>query len=578
MPELIVGIDLGTTNSAIACLRDGAPQIIPIDGQSTMPSCVGISPAGDLLVGQPALNQLVAAPGSTVTSIKRKMGQDLKISLGEKEFSPEEISALILRELKTKAEASLGQPVTKAVITVPAFFDESQRQATKNAGVLAGLDVVRIINEPTAAALAYEAGQQGDERLLVYDLGGGTFDVSAVVVESGVVEVKSSHCDTHLGGDDFDALLVAHAVESFQDQHGIDLAADPGTSRRLQVALERAKRQLSDEPFTTIDEEYIHGDHHLQLEISRSDYEDMIAPLLEKTLTCISETLDDAGIVSSAIDKVMLVGGSTRTPMVHQLLRDRMHADPRFEVDPDLIVALGAAIQGGIIAGEKCRSILVDITPHTFGTDTIDDLGFMPQIIYVPLIKRNTPLPASRSEAFLTLHDNQKTVLVKAFQGESPIPAENVFLGEFTVDGLSRVPAGNTIVINFSLDLNGMLQVTATEKDTGLAKSVTLDTRDTRHQLDMDAARSNLLALTGEPTHPEISPGDDPDDHDDLLATAKNLKSRAQALLETGIDPDDASEIRALLDSATNAISQGDMASLSESNDALSDLVFYLED
>jgi molecular chaperone DnaK len=294
MNELIVGIDLGTTNSELAVLRDGKVEVLPIHGNPIMPSAVGLDASGKLIVGQAAKNQLIAAPENTVVSIKRKMGEDTKVKLGDREFSPEEISSFILRELKLEAERQLGQPVTKAVITVPAFFNERQRKATQAAGDLAGLEVVRIINEPTAAALAYGAGVTEGETMLVYDLGGGTFDVSVVVVEQGVVEVKASHGDTHLGGDDFDQLLVDHAVKEFKRQHGVELAQDTRTLRRLQVVLERAKRTLSDEPFVNVREEYLDGERHLEMEILRDDYERLILPLLEKTLTCVHQSLADA--------------------------------------------------------------------------------------------------------------------------------------------------------------------------------------------------------------------------------------------------------------------------------------------
>ncbi len=575
MKDPIVGIDLGTTNSAIASLQDGVPRVIDIDGAPSLPSCVGIDPTGQLLVGRPARNQLVAAPDSTVTSIKRLMGRDTTVTLGDRTFTPEEISALILRELKLRAEAALGHPVTRAVITVPAFFDENQRKATQNAGTLAGLEVVRIINEPTAAALAYEAGERGDERILVYDLGGGTFDVSAVVVEGGVVEVKASHGDTQLGGDDFDALLVGHVAARFEAEHGIDLTADPATARRLQVALERAKCRLSDEPFTTVREEFVHGDLHLELEIDRTTYEELITPLLEKTLACVQRALEDAAIPASKLDKVMLVGGSTRTPLVHQILRQRLRIEPRHEIDPDLIVALGAAIQGGASAGEKSRAILVDITPHSFGTDAVDTGGWSADTYYVPVIHRNTPLPASKSEVFNTIHDNQDTVRVKAFQGESDVPDNNLFLGEFLIEGLSPVPRGNPIVTQFDLDLDGLLRVTATEKATGLRASVTLDTRGTCDTLDLDAAAANLRATTGDaPPAPADATTLDPT----LLATTRDLEKRARALLASGIDPEDATEIGLLLDQCATAERDADAPTLIEKSEILADLVYYLED
>ena len=580
MKELIVGIDLGTTNSELAVDIDGVIKVIPIHGNPIMPSCVGIDASGKLIVGQAAKNQLVAAPESTILSIKRKMGSDTKVCLGGKEFSPEEISSFILRELKSEGERELGQTIRKAVVTVPAFFNEQQRRATQVAGELAGLDVVRILNEPTAAALAYGAGSQDNETMLVYDLGGGTFDVSVVTVEAGVVEVRASHGDTHLGGDDFDQLLVEHAVAAFKKQHNRDLHQDLKTLRRLKVALEQAKRRLSDEPFVSVREEYLDGQHHLEMEIMREDYEEMILPLIDKTLTCLHQSLTDAKLGPKDISKVMLVGGATRTPLVHRILEQRMGTQPRFEINPDLIVAMGAAVQAGVLAGEKRHSILVDITPHTFSTTALtdDDFGGS-RLECVPLIARNTALPASKADLFSTCYDNQTQVRVTAYQGERREPEENTLLGDFLVEGLSAVPAGNQIVIHFDLDLNGMLKVTATEKITGLAKMVTLDTRGA-HALDLDQARRNIAGLVGKSADESAIEDelveDEAADHQTQLATAKDLRKRAEALLQKNINAEDAAELRKLLHQSTEAI--GQKADLTEVNDAISDLIYYLED
>ncbi len=583
MKELIVGIDLGTTNSELATVVDGQIKVINIHGHPIMPSCVGLDSSGKLMVGQTAKNQLVAAPESTLLSIKRKMGEDTKVSLGGKSFSPEEISSFILRELKQEGERELGQSISKAVITVPAFFNERQRKATQVAGQLAGLEVVRILNEPTAAALAYGAGNSAEGTMLVYDLGGGTFDVSVVVVESGVVEVKASHGDTHLGGDDFDQILVEHAVSQFKKQHGMDLHQDVKTLRRLKVVLERAKCRLSDEAFVQIREEYLDGKHHLELEITRHDYESMIEHYLEKTLHCVHQSMNDAKLSPRDINKVMLVGGATRTPMVHRLLQERLQLEPRFEINPDLIVAMGAAVQAGVLAGEKPHSILVDITPHTFSTASIATYEGVQRLISVPIIPRNTPLPASKSELFFTVYDNEDEIKVGAYQGESPLPEGNVLIGDFLVEGLSKVPAGNPVVIRFELDLNGMLKVTATEKKTGLAKTVTMDTRGTG-SLNVEQARRNiasLLGAAGEAASAEPALLDSPEDSTDsaaLLETAKDLRKRGEALLQKNISPDDAGEIRTLIHQTAEAIKNQDWVVLGEKIDALSDLLFYLED
>jgi molecular chaperone DnaK len=585
MSELIVGIDLGTTNSELAVVRDGQVQLVPIHGNPIMPSCVGLDPAGRLIVGQTAKNQLVAAPESTILSIKRKMGETIKVPLGDRQFSPEEISSFILRELKLEGEKFLGQPIRKAVITVPAFFNERQRQATQVAGDLAGLEVVRILNEPTAAALAYGGGATADETMLVYDLGGGTFDVSVVQVEKGVVEVKASHGDTHLGGDDFDQLLVDFAVQEFKKRHQVDLLGKPPTLRRLKVALERAKRTLSDEPFVAVREEYLDGERHLELELERHVYEEMILPLLEKTLECIHKSLADVKLTPAAIQKVMLVGGATRTPLVQRLLQERMRLEPRFEINPDLIVAMGAAVQAGMIAGEQRHSILVDITPHTFCTTAISRSEHH-GLICVPIIPRNTPLPTSKSEVFATVGDNQDSVNVQAYQGESIWPQENTFIGDFLISGLSKVPAGNQVVLSMALDLNGMLKVTATEKATGLSKSVTMDTRG-KVALNIEDARRNIAGLIDLDAIPgESAPEEEVveeeagkgADHETLLTTAKDLRKRAEALLTRNISEDDANEIRDLVHQSADAIAKRDWEALGQQNDALSDVLFYLED
>ena len=593
MSETIIGIDLGTTNSEVGIVKDGKVHVFEINGSPIMPSCVGIDPAGNLIVGQAAKNQMVAAAESTVLSIKRKMGEDTKVGLGAKQYSPEEISSFILRELKKEAEKQLGYSVSKAVITVPAFFNESQRKATQIAGELAGLEVVRILNEPTAAALAYGAGNSDDHIMLVYDLGGGTFDVSVVVAENGVVEVKASHGDTHLGGDDFDQLLVNYAIQEFKKRHNVDLQTDLKTMRRLKVIMEKAKRQLTDEPFVAIREEYIDGQRHLELEIQRHEYEDMIVHLVEKTLDCVHQSLSDAKLTPKDVNKVMLVGGATRTPLVQRMLHERMEMEPRFEINPDLIVAMGAAVQGGVIAGEKQQSILVDITPHTFSTSALSRelSGFgQDRLICVPLIPRNTPLPASKSELFFTVCDSQKEVRVQAYQGENAFPEENTFIGDFLVAGLGNVPAGNPIVLHFDLDLNGLLKVTATEKNTGLSKTVVMDTRG-KATLNLEEARKNIEDMVGdadgefeiEEVEPDDSEGKIPEDRieetaKESISAAKELRKRGEAMLQKNIGEDDAREIRDLLHQSAQAIAARDWEVLKNKSDTLSDLLFYLED
>src|SRR5579884_897901 len=412
--EPIVGIDLGTTNSEVAVVREGQPHVFAEDGDPILPSFVGLSEDGRLLVGRAARNQWVLAPERTIKSIKRKMGQDVKVKLGDQEYRPQEISAMILKALRDRAAAQLGVPVNKAVITVPAYFNDAQRQATREAGELAGLEVVRILNEPTAASLTYDPSQRELRRLLVYDLGGGTFDVSIVQAQEGVVEVLASHGDTQLGGDDFDDLLLNLVCDRFQQEHGIDLRANLVARSRVLRAVEAAKRHLSYHPFARIEEEFIAEKEgralHLSLEVSREEYEGLIRPLLDRTMDCVRRALEDSHLAPHQIDKVVLVGGSTRTPLVSQLLEERLGQPAHQEVNPDLCVAMGAAIQAAMIGGADVGPVLVDITPHSLGIRCIDYVhGFEFPFRFAPILRRNTPLPASRSEAFATVNDGQRT-------------------------------------------------------------------------------------------------------------------------------------------------------------------------
>jgi len=588
----VIGIDLGTTNSTVAVVREGQLEIIPVRGERTMPSAVGIDPAGKLVIGRAAKNQAISAPENTVLSVKRLMGTDGTVELGGKSYRPEEISALILGELKRAAEEHLGHPVGQAVITVPAFFNERQRLATQDAGKLAGLDVLRIINEPTAAALAYGAGQTdatSGQTLLVYDLGGGTFDVSVVRVEEGVVEVRASHGDVHLGGDDFDEALARLGEERF----GSGEPLPPAAHRRLKSAMELAKITLSDAPFANVREEYLTETNHLETEIERSAYEELIDPWLHKTLDCLQKALSDADVTAHELDKVMLVGGATRTPAVHQLLHAKLGIEPRHEIDPDLVVAMGAAIQGAALAGQPAPAILVDISAHTYSVTADTGHGFLgPELICVPLIRRGTPLPVTKSDLFTTMMDKQDKVLVIVNQGENDDPEQNLKLGEFWIEGLGKYPAGNQIIVRFQIDLSGLLTVTATEKSTGLAKSVTIDTAG-QHRINLDTARDNLAALFDEyDSGNSASYAFEPDESDqedaieihatessaNLIASAKSLRGRAKDLLERGVAETDAETIRTKLEGIPTLIEARDWETLQDELDNLSDLLFYLED
>lgn len=587
--EIIVGIDLGTTNSEISCLRtEGRPEVIPVEGETIMPSCAGIDHEGRLIVGRTAKNQMAANPEQTILSIKRRMGEKITLPLGDKAFSPEEISSFILGKLKSAAETYLGQKVEKAVITVPAYFDDAQRQATREAGILAGLDVVRIINEPTAAALAYEAGHEEKQRILIYDLGGGTFDASLVEMENGIVEVRSSHGDTRLGGDDFDRLLIDHVVLSFQEKYGIDLKSDLKAVNRLWAAVEKAKCTLSDRPFATIREEFIFGDHHLDVEISREEYEEMIRPLLRKTMTAVHACLKDAMFLPKAIDKIILVGGSTRTPLVARMLAEDMGIEPHHEINPDLIVAMGAAIQGAAMGGAKTKAILVDITPYTFGTRAIGEYaGRLTSDMYVSVIKRNSPLPVGKEELFCTNYDNQHDILVEIFQGDAPLASENIFIGNFWIKGLSKAKAGNLILLNLELDVNGILKVTAKEKATGLARTVTMDTANKGTGTNLEEKRSNVESFLREDDDMEADWDDEGDgeegrgnvtlDKQDLINRAKSLRKRAEGMIP-GVNEEDAAELTDLLEKNRRAIAGHDWGTVDRLNESLSDMLFYLED
>ena len=571
-----IGIDLGTTNSEVAVIVDGRPQIIAVDGEAIMPSCVGLDAQGELVVGREAKNQMLLRPDDTILSIKRLMGGTKPVTLGGKEYLPEDISALILGKLRDAAAAYLGEEITAAVITVPAYFDDRQRKATRVAGELAGLEVGRIINEPTAAALAYDVEKRDNQTILVYDLGGGTFDVSLVVVENGVVEVKASHGDTQLGGDDFDRLLLDYVAENFLEEHGIDLRTNSRSYNRLWSAVERAKRELSDHPYATIKEEYISGDHHLVAEISRGDYEDLILPLLRKTIDCVHSCLRDAAMLPGAIDRVLLVGGSSRTPLVAELLSRNLRAFINDEINPELIVALGAAIQGGVMNGLPTTAVLVDITPYTFGTQSFGELpnGDFSQDCFTPIIKRNTPLPTSKSELFATMVDNQKSIEVRVFQGENPVASANMLVGDFRVDGLGAVPAGNQIVISLQLDLDGILAVTATEKATGLAKTVHMETAAV-DGLKRPIDRILPSAAAGEEDGEELAVDDQ--EGRELIAQVRELRRRAAKLRGVADEADEA-EIKKLITAGRKAIADCRWEQLAELNESLADLLFYLED
>jgi molecular chaperone DnaK len=591
----IVGIDLGTTNSEVAYVHDRRPDVFAEDGDPILPSFVGLSEDGRLLVGKAAKNQWVLAPERTIKSIKRKMGQDIKVRLGDQEYRPQEISAMILRTLRDRATQQLGRTVDRAVITVPAYFNDAQRQATREAGELAGLEVVRILNEPTAASLTYDPSQRELRRMLVYDLGGGTFDVSIVQAQEGVVEVLASHGDTQLGGDDFDDLLLKHVCDRFQEEHGIDLRANLVAKARVLRAVEAAKRHLSYHPFARIEEEFIAEKDgralHLTLEISRVEYEGMIRPLLDRTMDCVQRALDDSHLTGSQIDKVVLVGGSTRTPLVSELLEGRLSQPAHQEVNPDLCVAMGAAIQAAIINGSDVGAVLVDITPHSLGIRCLDEMrGFDFPFRFAPIIHRNTPLPASRSEVFSTVYDQQTVVEIDVYQGENEDVRRNHPVGRFRIEGLAAVPVGNQIVVQLDLNLDGMLKVSAREKATGLQKQITIENALARYEREeRDAARERLEELwtappgelieETEPGGPEELPSLVPGPREGQRETvqAHALLEKAERILPK-VQPEDRAELERLMERLRTTITDRQWSRVAEATNELTDVLFYLED
>ena len=578
MTEEIVGIDLGTTNSEIALYRNGRSEILADEqGRKILPSVVGLTEAGELLVGEEAGNQWLLYPDRTVRSIKRRMGQAATVHMAGREYTPQEISAIILKRLKEIAEARLGHALRKAVITVPAYFSDTQRQATREAGEIAGLEVVRIINEPTAAALVYEAGQHEGKRILVYDLGGGTFDVSVVRIEEGVVEVISSHGNNHLGGDDFDQKIVAHILEHLKIREAVDVSAEPRAMARILRAAEAAKRHLSDHPFARIEEEYlteVEGKPvHLSMELARSEYEAMIAPYIEETLQAIHTALRSADLTASQVEKILLVGGATRTPMIRRRLVEVFGHEPRGEVDADLCVALGAAIEGAAIAGAEVSAVLVDVTPYTFGTSALGEFeGEIYPYSYVPIIPRNTPIPVRKSEVFFTVADDQTQVDVRIYQGENADALQNIKIGEFRVEGLSKAPAGNEVVLDLALDRDGILHVAAREKKTGLERRISIDQAVTRYEAaELQQAKERIGSLFGETGAETALEGDAGVD-----AVIAALLEKARAKLDV-VGDEDRRELIDLMEAVRDTQAADDAAALDQARAQLADLLFYLE-
>ncbi|HPZ08205.1 MAG TPA: molecular chaperone DnaK [Candidatus Eremiobacteraeota bacterium] len=481
----VVGIDLGTTNSVIAVMEAGKPVVIPnTEGNRLTPSVVGFSKSGERLVGQLAKRQSVLNPEKTISSIKRRMGTREKVKIDGKDYTPQEISAMILRKMVDDASSYLGEKITKAVITVPAYFDDSQRQATKDAGKIAGLEVLRIINEPTAASLAYGLDKKKSETILVWDLGGGTFDVSILEVGDGLFEVKSTSGDTHLGGDDYDQRVVEYLAKEFKKDQAIDLKQDKQALQRLIEASEKAKCELSSMYETTISLPFITADQsgpkHLEMKLTRAKFEELTADLTERTTVSFRQALSDAGIAERDIDELILVGGSTRMPCIDNLVRKLTGKEPNKGVNPDEVVAVGAAIQAGVLAGEVKDVVLLDVTPLTLGIETLGG-------VCTPLIKRNTTIPTRKSEIFTTAADGQTAVDVHVLQGERHMSRDNKTLGMFRLDGIPPAPRGiPQIEVTFDIDSNGIVNVTARDLATKREQQITITASTNLGKDDVD--------------------------------------------------------------------------------------------
>ena len=470
----IIGIDLGTTNSAVAVMEGGESVIIPnIEGNRTTPSVVAFTKDGERLVGETAKRQAITNPDRTISSIKRHMGSDFNVKIDDKTYSPQDISAMILQKLKADAESYLGETITEAVITVPAYFTDAQRQATKDAGRIAGLDVKRIVNEPTAAALAYGEDKDTEaQTVMVYDLGGGTFDVSILELSDGVFEVHATRGNNKLGGDDFDNRLIDYIAEEFKKENGIDLKADNMSLQRLKEAAEKAKKELSSTMSTNINLPFItasqSGPLHLNMDVTRAKFDELTADLVKKTEGPVKDALKDAGLNANEIDKVLLVGGSTRIPAVQECIKKLTGKQPQKDINPDECVALGAAIQGGVLSGDVKDLLLLDVTPLSLGIETMGN-------ITTRLIERNTTIPTKKSQVFTTAADNQTSVEIHVLQGERQMAKDNVTLGRFTLDGIAPARRGvPQIEVTFDIDANGIVNVSAKDKGTGKEQHITI--------------------------------------------------------------------------------------------------------
>jgi molecular chaperone DnaK len=564
----IIGIDLGTTNSCVAVLEGGEPKVIPNpEGNRTTPSVVAFK-NGERQVGEIAKRQAITNP-NTIISIKRHMGTDYKVEIEGKKYTPQEISAIILQYLKSYAEDYLGEPVTKAVITVPAYFNDAQRQATKDAGRIAGLEVERIINEPTAAALAYGLDKMDEEQtILVYDLGGGTFDVSILELGDGVFEVKATAGDNHLGGDDFDQVIIDYLVEEFKKENGIDLSKDKMALQRLKDAAEKAKKDLSGVTSTQISLPFITageaGPLHLEMTLTRAKFEELSAHLVERTMGPVRQALKDAGLTPADIDKVILVGGSTRIPAVQEAIKKEIGKEPHKGVNPDEVVAIGAAIQGGVIAGDVKDVVLLDVTPLSLGIETMGG-------VFTKLIERNTTIPTSKSQIFSTAADNQTAVEIHVLQGERPMAADNKTLGRFQLTDIPPAPRGvPQIEVTFDIDKNGIVNVSAKDLGTGKQQAITIKSssglseeeiqrmiKEAEENAEADRKRKEEADLRNEADHLVFTAEKTLKDIEGKVDEAEiNQAKEAKDALKQALEKNDINEIRAKKDALQEIIQQ----------------------
>ena len=589
----IVGIDLGTTNSGVSIVQKGALRMLPNGDERIIPSVVSFAsadtnhPHGQWLVGTPARNQYIYNPENTVRSIKRHMGTDYQVTLAGRKFSPQEISAFVLRELKTIAERNLGHEVVDAVITVPAYFPDAARQATHDAGRIAGFNVRRIINEPTAAALAYGLNMAEDQTVLVYDLGGGTFDVSLVELMGGIVEVRASHGNTRLGGDDFDQRLAEQVADWFKEQHGVDLRQDRRAWARLIRAAETAKIEMSSHPFAWIKEEYIAEKRgvplHLEYEVNRYDFINSIQDLLDQTLESIDRVMQDGQVTAQEISQVLLVGGSSRIPAVWEMVAEHVGAEPHMSINPEEAVALGAGVQAAIIAGEPIGAILVDVTPYSLGIAVAEiRMGRVIPDRYQVLIRRNTTIPVTKEDVFSTLYPEQDAIKIQVYQGESGTASENTPLGNFMISDLEPENPGElaTITVRFDFDVNGILHVTARDRHTENQAKITVEASHARLS-EADILRAKSWVSQTAVALPEVlapsakQPWSPLPDQPDMV-----LVERAQKLLDSdSLAPEDRHELEELMSAVQDAHAAGDSEQLELKAllEELLDLLFDLE-